>query len=158
MRMGSITTDIVSDGLIFNFDAANRASYINGNTKTFNTINLSQSGSLLNSPTFVSSPSAWDFDGTDACINCGDVEMDGITGLTIEAWFKSDVTDNGTRRIVSKDQVGVQGAWLLWTYNSDLYSQTHDGSSLSAPITISSLSASSNAPTLPTVPTATPSR
>ena len=39
MRMGSITTDIVSDGLIFNFDAANRASYVNGSTKTFNTIN-----------------------------------------------------------------------------------------------------------------------
>jgi hypothetical protein len=129
MNFGSIRTPIVPDGLIFNFDAANRASYIPNANTTFNTINLSQSGSFLNSPTFVSSPPSWDFDGTDACINCGDIEMDGITGLTVEAWFKSDVTDNGTRRIVSKDQVGVQGAWLLWTYNSDLYWQTHDGSS-----------------------------
>ena len=42
IRRGEITTKIVSDGLIFNFDAANRASYVNGSTKTFNTINLSQ--------------------------------------------------------------------------------------------------------------------
>ena len=128
MRMGSITTDIVSDGLVFNFDAANRASYIPNASITFNTINLSQSGSFLNSPTFVSSPPAWDFDGTDACINCGDIEMDGFTGLTVEAWYKSDTT-SGNRRIVSKDQQGVQGAWILWIKSSDLYWQTHDGSS-----------------------------
>jgi hypothetical protein len=142
IRRGEITTKIVSDGLIFNFDAANRASYVNGSTKTFNTVNLSQSGSFLNSPTFVSSPPAWDFDGTDACINCGDIEMDGFTGLTVEAWCKSDITDgSGTRRIVSKDQVGVQGAWNLWVY-SGLRWQTHDGSYKSA--TYSSYSEDAN--------------
>ena len=128
MRMGSITTDIIKNGLIFNMDAANRASYVPNATTTFNTIDLSQSGSFLNSPTFVSAPPAWDFDGTDACINCGDIEMNGFTGLTVEAWCKSDVTDNNYRRIISKDQVGVQGAWILYVYNSDLYWQTHDGS------------------------------
>ena len=128
MNFGSIRTPIVPDGLIFNFDAANRASYIPNANTTFNTINLSQSGSFLNSPTFVSSPPSWDFDGTDACINCGDIEMDGITGLTVEAWCKSDITDNNPRRIVSKDQQGVQGAFILWIYQSDLYWQTHDGS------------------------------
>jgi hypothetical protein len=127
-RVGSITTDIVKDGLIFNFDAANKASYIPNASTTFNTINLSQSGSFLNSPTFVNFPQAWDFDGTDACINCGDYEMNGFTGLTIEAWCKSDVTDNNSRRIVSKDQVGVQGAFILWVHQSDLYWQTYDGS------------------------------
>jgi hypothetical protein len=129
MRMGSITTDIIKNGLVFNMDAANRASYIPDATTAFNTINSSQSGSFLNSPTFTSSPSAWDFDGTDACINCGDIEMNGFTGLTVEAWCKSDVTDSNSRRIVSKDQVGVAGAWILWIKSSDLYWQTHDGSS-----------------------------
>ena len=129
IRRGEITTKIVSDGLIFNFDAANRASYVNGSTKTFNTINLSQSGSLENSPTFISSPAAWDFDGSDTYINCGDIEMDGITGLTVEAWCKSDVTDSSKRRVVSKDQQGIQGAWILWITGGDLYWQTHDGSS-----------------------------
>ena len=128
IRRGEITTKIVSDGLIFNFDAANRASYVNGSTKTFNTINLSQSGSLENSPTFISSPAAWDFDGSDTYINCGDIEMDGITGLTVEAWYKSDTT-SGNRRIVSKDQQGVQGAWILWIFGTNgIYWQTHDGS------------------------------
>ena len=97
IRRGEITTKIVSDGLIFNFDAANRASYVNGSTKTFNTINLSQSGSLENSPTFISSPAAWDFDGLDTYINCGDIEMDGITGLTVEAWCKSTQIHERTR-------------------------------------------------------------
>ena len=127
IRRGEITTKIISDGLIFNFDAANRASYVNGSTKTFNTIDLSQSGSLENSPTFISSPAAWDFDGSDTYINCGDIEMDGITGLTVEAWCKSDVTDSSQRRIVSKDQQGVQGAWILLVQSGDLKWQTHDG-------------------------------
>ena len=39
-RVGSITTDIIADGLVFNMDAANRASTIPSSTttKTFNTI------------------------------------------------------------------------------------------------------------------------
>jgi len=142
IRRGSISTPIIADGLIFNVDAANRASYIPNATTTFNTTNLSQSGSFLNSPTFVNSPPSWDFDGIDACINCGDIEMDGFTGLTVEAWCKSDITDGiGTRRIVSKDQVGVQGAWNLWVYYG-LRWQTHDGSWQSA--TYSSYSEDAN--------------
>ena len=38
---GSITTDIIKNGLVFNMDAANRASYIPDATKSHNTINLS---------------------------------------------------------------------------------------------------------------------
>ena len=42
-RVGSITTDIIADGLIFNMDAANRASTIpsTSTTTTFNTLNTS---------------------------------------------------------------------------------------------------------------------
>ena len=40
-RVGSITTEIIEDGLVFNMDAANRASYIPDATTTFNTIDLS---------------------------------------------------------------------------------------------------------------------
>jgi hypothetical protein len=47
-RVGSITTDIIADGLVFNMDAANRASYIPDATTAFNTIDLSNSGSLIN--------------------------------------------------------------------------------------------------------------
>ena len=50
MRMGSITTDIVSDGLVFNLDAANRASTIpsSATTKAFNTV-TNKSGSFSTS-------------------------------------------------------------------------------------------------------------
>ena len=34
MKFGSITTGIVSDGLIFNMDAANRASYVPNSTSS----------------------------------------------------------------------------------------------------------------------------
>jgi len=74
MRFGSITTDIIADGLIFNMDAANRASYVNGNTKAFNTTNLSQSGSLENDVAFIQSPTpSFEFDGVDDWINCGEI-------------------------------------------------------------------------------------
>ena len=126
-RRGSITTRVIADGLMINHDAANRASYIPNATTTYNTIDLSQTGTFINSPTFVSSTPSWDFDGTDTSINCGDYEMDGFTGFAVEAWFKSDSTNSASRRIVSKDQVGVAGAWILWTDGSDLIIQVYDG-------------------------------
>ena len=46
MNFGSIRTPIIPDGLVFNMDAANRASYIPNANKSHNTINLSQTGSL----------------------------------------------------------------------------------------------------------------
>ena len=51
MRMGSITTDIVSDGLVFNMDAANRASYPKTGTTATDTVE-SVSGTLQGGTTF----------------------------------------------------------------------------------------------------------
>ena len=67
-RVGSITTEIIADGLVFNMDAANRASTIpsTSTTKTFNTV-TNKSGSLstsgmyddsINSPSFASDADA----------------------------------------------------------------------------------------------------
>jgi|DEB0MinimDraft_4_1074332.scaffolds.fasta_scaffold28643_2 hypothetical protein len=142
IRRGSISTPIIVDGLMINHDAANRASYIPDATTTYNTIDLSKTGTFINSPTFVSSTPSWDFDGTDTSINCSDYEMDGFTGFAVEAWFKSDSTNNQSRRIVSKDQVGVPGAWILWTNSSDLKFQAYDGGWVTA--TYSAYSEDSN--------------
>ena len=131
MKFGSITTGIVSDGLVFNMDAGNRSSYIPNATTSYNTINLSQSGSFVNDPTYVSPPtsaSCWDFDGVDDCINCGDMEMNGWTGLTIEAWVKAGEDTTTERRMLSKDQLGVQGAWFLRKKDEDLEWYFNDGS------------------------------
>ena len=74
MKFGSITTGIVSDGLVFNMDAANRASYVPNATSSYNTIDLSVSGSFINDPTYISPPtsaSCWQFDGIDDRIAVG---------------------------------------------------------------------------------------
>ena len=45
-RVGSITTDIIRNGLEFNVDPANRASYIPNSTQFNNTLDSSQTGSF----------------------------------------------------------------------------------------------------------------
>jgi len=100
MKFGSITTGIVSDGLIFNMDAANRASYpaqrtfaIAESGSCYNTLDLTQSGSFISDPQFVTQPvsaSCWVFDGIDDYIDCGlFTPLDSGTALTVSAWFKS---------------------------------------------------------------------
>ena len=84
-RVGSITTGIITNELVFNIDAANKASYVNGNTKTLNTTNFTQSGSLSN-PSFTSILPTWEFDGTDDVINTNVTLTDD---MSIGGWQKS---------------------------------------------------------------------
>jgi len=78
-RVGSITTDIIADGLILNIDPVNRASTIPSiNTlKTFNTLNTSISGSIVTDATWTNSTitPSFAFDGTDGYINFGDNDL-----------------------------------------------------------------------------------
>ena len=92
IRRGEITTNIIRNGLVFNIDAANRASYIPNATTSFNTIDLSTSGSLINDTGFVGLPtSSFTFDGTDDYIDCGNNSSTNIaaSNLTISFWIKS---------------------------------------------------------------------
>ena len=93
-KIGSITTDIIKNGLVFNMDAANRASYIPDATTTFNTIDLSQSGTLENGVVFIQPPissSCWDFDGSDDYIDCGaNALILGNVPCTIASWLNVD--------------------------------------------------------------------
>tara|TARA_R110002020_G_scaffold181368_1_gene376219 strand:- start:214 stop:885 length:672 start_codon:yes stop_codon:yes gene_type:complete len=99
MKFGSITTGIIADGLVFNMDAANRASYIPDATTAFNTTNLSQSGSLqgVTNITPPTSASCWNFDGTDDYINT--VSTTHSDSLTISFWIKGP-THAGTVNII----------------------------------------------------------
>ena len=66
-RVGSITTDIIADGLVFNMDAANRASYPKTGTTTTDTVS-NITGSFESNPIFIDTPtsaSCWGFDGVD---------------------------------------------------------------------------------------------
>ena len=98
-RVGSITTEIIADGLIFNMDVANRASYPVQRTfltsesgSCFNTLDLSQSGSLISDPTFIQSPTPnFEFDGVDDRIDTPAIDL-GLEN-TISFWAKRNGTN-----------------------------------------------------------------
>ena len=107
-RVGSITTDIISDGLIFNIDAANRASYPRTGTNWIDTIN-SNNCTLTNSPVFENENAGGiSFDASDdygriphsSILNlastggtiCGAIEY-ANTSPANSGWFSKRVSD-----------------------------------------------------------------
>ena len=94
-RVGSITTEIITDGLVFNMDAANRASTIpsSATTKTFNTIDTAVSGSFINDTIYDSSTitPSFAFDESGDYMDCGNNSSTNIaaSNLTISFWVKS---------------------------------------------------------------------
>ena len=92
---GNITTNIIKKGLVFNMDAANRGSTIpsTSTTKTFNTVDLSQSGSFINDTVYDSStitPSyALDGNGDRIQLIPNDLDFNSFTnGFTMSIWIK----------------------------------------------------------------------
>tara|TARA_A100001015_G_C14720949_1_gene605875 strand:+ start:79 stop:774 length:696 start_codon:yes stop_codon:yes gene_type:complete len=98
--VGNITTDIIKKGLVFNFDAANRASTIPSTStdKTFNTIDLSQSGSFTADAQFDSSTisPSFNLDGTGDYINLGNDSILNFSKYTFSVWVKLSNTNNQT--------------------------------------------------------------
>ena len=96
-RVGSITTDIISDGLVYNVDFANRASYPKTGTIVTNTINNSNS-TLTNGPTFSDSNSGiMHFDGSDDYINTPSSWTSLGTGdFTVCSWFRVEEVPAGS--------------------------------------------------------------
>jgi hypothetical protein len=91
-RVGSITTDIIADGLVFNMDAANRASYVPDATKSHNTIDLSQTGSLQDTGMFsADNKGVFVCDGVDTGIALNSTTNLGTTN-TVSIWVKRDTT------------------------------------------------------------------
>ncbi len=102
-RVGSITTDIIADGLVFNMDAANRASYPKTGTTATDTVN--NNVGTLNGTTFISTTGSgiFDFDGADDYINCGNDSSLEITGnFTISAWVNLRNFTNSYNRLIGK--------------------------------------------------------
>jgi len=100
IKRGSITTSIVTDGLVFNMDAANRASYPKTGTTATDTIgNIS---GTLNGTTFISNNSGvFDFDGVDDKIDfTSTLQSSTTTDLSISTWIKTDnkTLDNSAYR------------------------------------------------------------
>mgnify|MGYP001220841705 CR=1 FL=1 len=102
MKFGSITTGIITDGLVFNMDAANKVSYPGTGNKTFNTIDTSISGTFNADAEFDSSTitPSFAFDGATDYINGTSQEIPNVSGSsagTWSAWMKwSSSTGTGT--------------------------------------------------------------
>ena len=104
IRRGSISTPIIADGLIFNLDAANRASYVPDSTSTRNTLDLTQTGSLFNNTSYITQPvsaSGWLFDGTDDYIENQFGSEVQQTGWTFDLWFKGIDGDTSVQYVLS---------------------------------------------------------
>jgi len=92
IRRGSISTPIIADGLVFNMDPANQASYPKTGTIVTDTINRVSSGSLESDPTFAEDI-AFNYDGIDDYMLVGpSVSLSG--NFTISWWYKN--TSGGT--------------------------------------------------------------
>ena len=97
IRRGSISTPIISDGLIFNMDAANRASTIpsSATTKALNTINTSETGSFINDTMYDSSTitPTFAFDGTNDFIDLSSLtSYSSNDPHTYSAWINANTT------------------------------------------------------------------
>jgi len=95
-RVGSITTDIIADGLVFNMDPANRASTIPSTStdKTFNTLNLAESGSFINDTIYDSSTitPSYALDGAGDVIKCSTFDLSTLSSWSAGCWFKTTST------------------------------------------------------------------
>ena len=86
-RVGSITTGIITDGLVFNMDAANRASYPRTGTTVTNTVS-SLTGTINGASFETIDNGIFSFDGTDDYINCGNDTSLHPSNFTVCLWVK----------------------------------------------------------------------
>ena len=123
MKVGSITTDIIKNGLVFNMDAANRASTIPSTStlKTFNTIDLSQSGSIVTDGTWEGPTTAsFAFDGTDGYINTNAQSLlSGVSKFSFSVWV--NINENNNSNIVWSIFNDNSNRWFFQLWNGKLY-------------------------------------
>ena len=119
-RVGSITTPIITDGLVFNLDAANRASYPKTGTIWNDTIN-GNNGTLTNGPTFSEDGGgSIVFDYVNDYVisenNISTLLNDGES-FTLSTWYKS--TDNTFGFYVALAFGNYLNYFLIEVYNSN---------------------------------------
>lgn len=98
---------IVTNGLVFAVDAADRNSYVSGSTIWNDLSGNNNGGTLTNGPTF--SNNSIVFDGVDDRITCTNNASVQITVGTIGAWINANSNNTGFRGIITK-----QSAWGLF--------------------------------------------
>ena len=119
-RVGSITTAIISDGLVFNTDPANRACYPKTGTTATDTIG-SVDGTLTNGTTFSNdNEGIFGFDGSDDYIDFGDVlNFDRLDPFSIGCWFKRDRSGTSEFLVAKQESSGNYRGYIFLLDSSD---------------------------------------
>jgi len=131
MDFGNITTNIIKNGLVFNMDAANRASTIpsTNTTKALNTIDTAISGTFMDNTQWEGSTTAsFAFDGVDDRIL---IDTSGTSGpysslgpnTTCNIWVKYN---GGTAILIGGDSSST-GGYFFYASPSSAYS-SYEGS------------------------------
>lgn len=127
---------IVTDGLVFLADAANKQSYIGSGTTVYNIIN--NTSGTLNGTTFSNVNSGiFNFDGIDDYIGCADTTyLNGVSQMSLSIWFNlnaaaqnkglvgdfaaiSLASTNGHFVLVTKNASGSDYSFRLYLIRSD---------------------------------------
>jgi hypothetical protein len=99
--------NIISNGLVLNFDASNPSSYVGTGVTINNIAGVGNTGILINGPTFSQlNGGSIVFDGTNDYINVADspsLGMSSTNAVTVYAWFHATADGiNSTREIIHK--------------------------------------------------------
>ena len=121
IRRGSISTPIIADGLVFNFDVTNRSSHKGTETSIYNTLQTSQSGSINNVATgdYLSQNSARyiNLDGSDDYIVLSDTKDSSYTNITVGMWVMG-TSDGGGNYWLAAPIDGSAGTFWINGGNS----------------------------------------
>ena len=124
IRRGSISTPIIADGLVFNMDAANRASTIPSTStdKAFNTIDTTVSGSFTNDTFYDSSTISptFAFDGVQDFIDLSSLtSYSSNDPHTYSAWIKGTLSSGGAYKWILNNGAAGTGTSLI-VYSSKI--------------------------------------
>lgn len=140
---GEITTRIVKDGLIFNIDAANKASYPQTGTVSIDTIGI-KSGTLTSGTTFENiNEGVFDLDGIDDYITFGahsDLNFVSSAQFTREVWFRrtASTADEGHYFLIYQQRrtnIGLGWATGGVGSNNEIYSYIQGTPTLTGVVT-----------------------
>jgi hypothetical protein len=115
---------IVTDGLVFCLDAANKLSYA-GTGNTWTDLVGGNNGTLTNGPTFSEeNGGSLVFDGANDYVELVDKDLfsfgDGVDNFakSVSFWFKVDDASHTVQSIVAKDNYSGQREWNMGIYSA----------------------------------------
>ena len=132
------TPTLITQGLVFQVDAGNSASYAGSGT-TWNDLSGSNQGTLTNGPLFsAGNGGSIVFDGIDDVISFGNILNMGLASWTISCWVKFD-GGSGLMGIIGKTSYrSYEGRYSIYIDNNNLVAFFQPGPSsmiISSPLT-----------------------